>query len=1022
VLPLTKSLSALRFRAGLALILICWAAPFCGRAAWFTRTWQTDDGLPDNEVTAIAQGRDGYLWVGTFVGLARFDGLHFTRFPYTLSSSNADEEVAELLPARDGGLWIRTHGGPIIGLEPDFLSVIPPKNTLQSLRVVAAIQDKTGCLWIATPDSIWQVRNGQASRLTGYSGMMSQGFPSAFAIDNDDHLWFAKGNGVFIYRNGRFELVTRTPYKAHLAASRSGGVWIADGKQLIKCDGTAQIHDYGSFSTVDIHAGTTAIMEDHTGAVWIGTSNGGLFRHTESSGFEKVETSHPDILSLCEDREGNIWVGTAGGGLDRINTRGVYLEGMETNSSLVTIQSICEDTNGAMWGVDQNSSLVIRKDGQWVLALPNAPWTNAVECVAADQNGAIWVGTRNGGLYCWHNGEFSHWGADKGLSIRVILDLLPSASGDLWIVGEDPDGLQCLHDGQLRFVRMPRPWQRIVAAAEDASGNIWVSSEPGALMRVEENGLKVEMSVKFQGPILYLYPTTDGSLWIGYEGKGLGRLKDGVFSRISSEQGLSDDYISQIVDDRDGWLWLGGERGIFKVRRTELEMAMNGKIAHVHCINYGKNEGLFSAAADSSDANSFVLPHAIRSRDGRLWIPLRKALAVIDPNILRVAQIPPPVLLSQVTMDGKTIASYGGAAATPEIANLTAPDISLELPPDYRHLEFNFTAINLSVPEDIRFRYQLVGFDNGWIQAEEGRSASYSRLLAGNYQFHVEARLGDGPWNDTPTTLSFTVAPFFWQTWWFRTAVILFFTSSVIAVVRYILFRHMQTEMRRLEQRAQLDKERARIARDLHDDLGCSLNKVALTLDMTQRQIESSQVVNGKIQDCSDMVRQVARSVDEIVWAINPRNDSLRYLVDYISQFAVEFLHAADIPCRVDLPDDLPNCVISPEARHNLFLVLKEALNNIVRHAGAGEVQLHIAATAEEIAIAIKDNGRGFERPPDNATRDGLRNMRQRMDEIGGRFELKTNPGAGTEVAFFYSWPHKNGEPKHAISAGRTPA
>jgi signal transduction histidine kinase/ligand-binding sensor domain-containing protein len=1022
VLPSAKSLSVLRFRAGLALMLICWAAPFCGRAAWFMRTWQTDDGLPDNEVTAIAQGRDGYLWVGTFVGLARFDGIHFTRFPYMLSSSNGDEGVTELLPARDGGLWIRTHQGPVFGLGPDFLSVTAPTNDLQSLRAVAAIDDNSGCLWIATPDAIWQLRNGQASRLTGYQGMMSQGSPSAFAIDNDGQVWFAKGNGVFIYRQGRFEPVTRTPYKAHLAASRSGGMWIADGKQLLKCDSAGYVQEHGSFSTVDIHAGTTVIMEDHTGAVWIGTGNGGLFRYTESSGFEKVETSHPEILSLCEDREGNIWVGTAGGGLDRINTRGVYLEGVETNSSLVTIQSICEDTNGVMWGVDQNSSLVSRINGHWRPALPAAPWTNAVECVAADQNGAIWVGTRNGGLYCWHNGRFGHWGAEEGLTIHVITDLLPDVAGDLWVVGEDPDGLQCLHDGQLRFVRTPRSWQRMTAAAEDASGNIWASFQAGVLMRVEGDKLKAQTTAQSPDPILYLYPTTDGALWIGYEGGGLGRLKDGIFSRINSEQGLSDDYISQIADDGDGWLWFGGERGIFKVRRTELEMAMDGKIAHVHCINYGKNEGLFSAAADSSDANTFVLPHAMRSRDGRLWIPLRKALAVIDPNILRVAQIPPPVLLSQVTMDGQTIASYGGAAATPETANLTAPDISLQLPPDYRHLEFNFTAINLSAPEDIRFRYRLVGFDNDWIQAEEERSASYSRLLAGNYQFRVEARLGDGPWNETPTTLSLTVAPFFWQTWWFRTAIILFFTSSVIAVVRYSLFRHMQAEMRRLEQRAQLDKERTRIARDLHDDLGCSLNKVALTLDMTQRQIESSQMVNGKIQNCSDMVRQVAKSVDEIVWAINPRNDSLHYLVDYVSQFTVEFLHAADIPCRVDLPDDIPNCVISPEARHNLFLVVKEALNNIVRHAGAGEVQLHITTAEEQITIAIKDNGRGFERPPENATCDGLRNMRQRMDEIGGRFELKTSPGAGTEVAFFYSWPQKNGGPKHAISAGQTPA
>jgi len=704
--------------------------------------------------------------------------------------------------------------------------------------------------------------------------------------------------------------------------------------------------------------------------------------------------------------------------LDCVNTRGVYLEGMETNSSLVAIQSICEDASGGLWGVDQNGLLVSRINGQWSPALVNAPWTNAVDCVAADRNGVLWIGTRNSGVYSWHDGRFTNWSTNSSLASRVILDLLPAASGNLWIVGEAPGGLQCLQDGQMRSVKMPRASEHLTALAEDASGNIWAGSESGRLMRVAGSELKDQSSLKSSEAVLCLYPTADGALWIGYEGVGLGRLKDGHFSRIGSEQGLFDDYISQIVDDGQGWLWFGGEHGIFKIRRDELESALEGKVGHVHSISYGQNEGLFSAEADSAGINAFTFPHALRSRDGLLWIPLRKALAVVDPKILFFNEKAPSVLLSQVTMDGQTIASYGGMATTQRVANLIAPDISLRLPPAYRHLEFNFTAINLSLPENVRFRYQLVGFDNDWIQAEEGRSASYSRLLAGTYQFRVEACLGDGPWNDQPTTLAFTVAPFFWQTWWFRLGVLVFFTLCVIAMARYISFRHIQAKMRLLEQRATLDKERARIARDLHDDLGCSLNKVALTLDMTQRQLEGAQSVNGKIQHCSAMVRQAAKSVDEIIWAINPHNDTLRYLVDYISQFAVEFLHAADIPCRVDLPDNIPDCVISPEARHNLFLVVKEALNNIARHAGAGEVRLRITASEDQITITIKDNGRGFERPPENASCDGLRNMHQRMNEIGGQFELKTSPGAGTQVAFFYSSLQNTGKPKHAISDG----
>ena len=194
----------------------------------------------------------------------------------------------------------------------------------------------------------------------------------------------------------------------------------------------------------------------------------------------------------------------------------------------------------------------------------------------------------------------------------------------------------------------------------------------------------------------------------------------------------------------------------------------------------------------------------------------------------------------------------------------------------------------------------------------------------------------------------------------------------------------------------------------LHEDLGGSLNSVALTLDMMQRGPAAPEA-NGKIRHCSTMVRQVAKSVDEIVWAINPRNDTLRYVVDYISQFAVEFMHAADIPCRVDLPDKIPSQLLSPEARHNLFLVVKETLSNITRHARASEVRLRITASETAMTITIEDNGQGFECVPDNAWSDGLRNMRQRMEEIGGEFQLATQPGAGTRVSFLYSWPSNNG-------------
>jgi len=329
----------------------------------------------------------------------------------------------------------------------------------------------------------------------------------------------------------------------------------------------------------------------------------------------------------------------------------------------------------------------------------------------------------------------------------------------------------------------------------------------------------------------------------------------------------------------------------------------------------------------------------------------------------------------------------------------------LRLSPGHRRLEIDFTALNFNAPENVHLQYQLESFDNDWTDAEPQRSASYSRLAAGDYKFRVRACNADGLWNEAAAPLGLIVARFFWQTWWFRLGVLALFTTAVIASVRYVSFRRLRQKLRVLEQQTVLDKERTRIARDLHDDLGCSLTHVALMLELNEQRSAAPGPANGKTQLCSTMVRQVVRSVDEIIWAINPRNDTVRYLVDYLSQFAVEFLHAARISCRVDLPDHFPERPVSPEARHNLFLVVKEALNNVARHAHASEVWLRVTTNEERIRLTVEDNGQGFERAPDNASADGLRNMRQRMEEIGGQFHVESKPGSGTKVSLLYSWP-----------------
>ena len=432
-----------------------------------------------------------------------------------------------------------------------------------------------------------------------------------------------------------------------------------------------------------------------------------------------------------------------------------------------------------------------------------------------------------------------------------------------------------------------------------------------------------------------------------------------------------------------------------------------GRSRRVRSIHYGRSEGLPSLQGTFGES-----PDALRSRDGRLWMPMRTALVVVDPEKLGENVEPPPIFLSRASMDDRRIAWYSGVL--PQPTNPAAPvlalggaDTLLRLPPGHRLLDFEFVAPSLAAPENVQFRYRLEGFEDDWVEAGGRRTARYPRLSAGNYVFRVTACNRDGVWNTVGASLRLVVTPFFWQTWWFRFAALAAFTLAIIAIVRYVSFRRLYQRLRLLEQQAALYKERARIAKDIHDDLGANLTQIVLLGELAQQDRGEPERSAERSSTISATARQAIKSLDEIVWAVNPRNDTLAHLIDYAGQFALDYLRLAGINCRLDFPESPPAREVSTDVRHNLFLAIKEALNNIVKHARATEVWLRASATDDGLRIAIEDNGCGFDQPPQDAWADGLRNMRQRLSEIGGECRIESKVGAGTKVSFELPWPCK---------------
>jgi len=341
------------------------------------------------------------------------------------------------------------------------------------------------------------------------------------------------------------------------------------------------------------------------------------------------------------------------------------------------------------------------------------------------------------------------------------------------------------------------------------------------------------------------------------------------------------------------------------------------------------------------------------------------------------------------------------------VANLALPKGRLRVPPGIRRIEFEFAAFSFNAPENVQFRYRLKGWDDEWIEAGSRRSASYSRLPGGSYVFEMTACNSDGDWNQTGSRVSLIVPPFFWQTWWFRLLALAAFTASVIAIVRYVSFRRLHRQLRVLEAQAALQKERARIAKDIHDDLGANLTQIAFLGELAQQDRAEPEKAAERVGTISTTARQAIKSLDEIVWAVNPRNDTLAHLLDYAGQFAVDFLRVAGIRCRLDFPEEIPTRELSTDLRHNLFLVVKESLHNIFKHAQATEVWLRAVADEQGLKVFIEDNGRGFANTPNDALSDGLRNMRQRMTDIGGDLQVESQPGTGTKIILTLAWPHE---------------
>jgi len=831
------------------------------------------------------------------------------------------------------------------------------------------------------------------------------GFPRGgncyVANDGRGTVWIATGNQLGVMREGRWEAVQKFPQPGLcLTGAADAGLWVCAGNRLFRYEPGQEPVE---LALLPPRVQVQTLLAVRNGALWIATAYDGLFRW-QNGLLERVPTSNSQISSLAEDREGNLWVGTAGGGLNRLRARTVEVIGKEDGLPYESMRSICEDASGVRWAVTDNGLLLRSPGNRWDVAGPESGWRQGAvaNCVAADRDGAVWVGasSSSAGLVRLQQGESRQWTRDQGLVSSSVRSILVAAKGDVWLAS-GAGQLQRLRGDTLQGVEMNQELRRSPRAmAETADGTIWAGTAEGQLVRVNPDTLKAEVFFPDERPLSIrgLSATPDGSLWIGYAGWGIGRWKDGRHARLTAEQGLFDDYVSQILPDERGNLWLNSNHGLFVVRLSELIDVFDGRAQRVRSINYGRGEGL-----PSLQPRWDYHPSVWHMASGSLFFALRNGLAVVRAQKMVENQQLPPVVVERVAIDERTVARYAASFPLRPVDDGTnlvvaGTEARLTVPPRHQKIEMQFAALSYSSPENVQMRYRLKNFDQGWSDAGSLRSARYPRLPAGDYEFEVEACNEAGLWSKAPQRVALRVLPFFWRTWWFQMAVLVLFTGVIIGLVRYFSFQRLRRELFRLEQRELLHRERARIARDLHDDVGASLAQISVLGELANRRVGQPEALREQLARVMQKSRQTMQLLDQVVWTVNPRNDSLARSASYFTAAARNLLEGSGIRCRLRMPDELPSAPISSRTRHQLLLAVKEAVGNVLKHSGADEMVLALSVAGQTLTINITDNGRGFDPAALGAERNGLKNMPERMAEIGGNFNLQTAPGKGTSI------------------------
>jgi ligand-binding sensor domain-containing protein/signal transduction histidine kinase len=938
--------------------------------SYTSRTWQMQDGLPEQTVQAFAQTKDRYLWIGTTGGLLRFDGARLVLFDRDNTPAFTDNNVFCLTVTSDDALWIATEGGGLIRYKDGAFRHFSGKDGLLNDFVRSVYQDKKGRIWIGTDNGLFQFLGDRIERVDNNNGVPAIAV-HAIHEDNQGRLW-AGGSKLFrldgtTYQEYRLAEEGSQNRVKSITQTRDGTMWVGTiGGLYSKGPGS------DSFSRVKETSGTVRFLQETSdGTLWIGTIGHGIYKYRKRE-FSQMTApgSLPSntALNLFEDIEKNIWVGTQAGML-RLSKTPIQTVTLP-DAGDYDAETVYEDHNDDLWIAAANlfrfhNGTATRVDFPGITGV-------RVRNVFQDKDGALWIGTEGRGVFRQNGTQLSHYMVKDGLVNNFVRAFLQGGDGSVWIATDE--GVSRWHDE--RFTNYQERdglcYFSTRSLAEDRNGDIWVGTDRGVSHLRGASFVKDEVTEALRHEKIWaIRADSDGGLWFGTRTGGLYRWRFGKLSHFTTAQGLASNSIYELLEDKTGNFWISGPNGISVISRRELDVIAEDPSHPLSLTLYGISDGL-----ETTQMYGAEKPGGVVTSQGEVWFATNKGPVRVALNPARPTG-PAPVVIDFVLADG-----------------LQAPDLrSIALAPDNAKIEVHYSVIQLRSQERVRFRYMLEGFDKEWTDASARRVAYYTNLPQGTYQFRVAAFEMSDPQHIAETAVEIVQKPHFYRTAWFMGCCVLLLAACVWGGYKF--------RMRQVHSRFQaVLNERNRLAREMHDTLiqGCAGVSALLEAHSSLGDSEPS-AKEGLLSCVRTQLRTTIDEAREAVWDLRHADGSATAIGPILGNMTQQVSQEFGVPVEYSVsgrPFDLDQ-----STAHELLMVVREALHNAMRHGQPNKVDVEIGFEKKQFRVQVRDDGCGFDAEVASLQPNGhygLVGIQERAKRIGGVLVLNSYPGAGTEL------------------------